>query len=140
MKKIPLYIVSAIDRAFIEDNKSLHLTLNKNFIHDLLHVICFLRRNRNEIKQNYNQITSIDVDVFCFDLGYYKEGIRLTAREISQQYRLGLVLFIRYEDLENESIDDFEMLDKLSPYAISQNDCFILTSYYVINTVNGFTK
>jgi len=140
MKKIPLYIINTIDHAFLEDNKSPRLTLNRNFIHDLLYVICFLRRNRNEIKQNFNQITSFNRDTFYFDLEYYKEGMKLTAREISQPYSLALMLFIRYEDLENESIDDFETLDKLSPYAISQSDCFILTSYYVINTVNGFTK
>ena len=140
MKKIPLYIINTIDRGFLEDNKSPRLTLNRNFIHDLLCIICFLRRNRNEIKQNYNQIRSLNGDMFCFDIDYYKEGMRLTAREISQSYSLRLMLFIRYEDLENESIDDFETLDKLSPYTISQNDCFILTSYYVISTVNGFTK
>lgn len=140
MKKIPLYITSTIDRAFLEDNESPHLTLNRNFIHDLLYVICFLRRNRNEIKQNFNQITSFYRDIFYFDLECYKEEIRLTTREISRPYSSRLVLFIRYEDLENESIDDFETLDKLSPYTISQNDCFILTTHYIINTVNGFTS
>lgn len=78
--------------------------------------------------------------MFYFDLIYYEEKIRLTARERLQPYSSRLVLFIRYEDLENESIDDFETLDKLSPYTISQGDCFILTSYYTINTVNGFTS
>ena len=92
----------------------------------MLYVICFLRRNRNEIKQNYNQITSFDRDTFYFDLEYYEEKIRLTAKERSQPYRSRLVLFIRYEDLENKSIDNFETLDKLSPYTISQDDCFVL--------------
>lgn len=140
MKKIPLYITSIIDFAFLEKNESSCLTLNRNFIHDLLYVICFLRRNRNKIKQNYNQIISFDRDTFYFDLEYYEEKIRLTAKERSQPYRSRLVFFIRYEDLENKSIDDFETLDKLSPYTISQGDCFILTSYYTINTVNGFTS
>lgn len=106
----------------------------------MLYVICFLRRNRNEIKRNFNQITSFDRDTFYFDLECYKEKIRLTAKERLRPYGSRLVLFIRYEDLENELIDDFETLDKLSPYTISQDDCFVLTSYYTINTVNGFTS
>ena len=139
IKKIPLYIVSTVDHPFIEANKIPYITLNKKFIHELLDIIAFLYKNRNEIKQNYNQLTDIDKDIFNFKLTYYSEEIRIDICKKSAFYHR-LSLFIRYEDLENESILDIETLNKLSPNTITQYDCFILKNSYTINPINGFTS